>query len=91
MCAAARVPAGPINRVDELAHDEALHERGLLFRLEEGGRRVPQVGTGIQLDGAANVPRHLPPRLGEHSADALRDWLGVDGDELAGLRARGTV
>lgn len=91
LCAAARVPAGPINRVDELVRDEALHARGLLFRLEDGERQVPQVGTGIQLDGAANTPRHLPPRLGEHSGPALRDWLGMDEDELAGLRARGTV
>lgn len=91
LCAAARVPAGPINRVDELVRDEALHERGLLFRLAGGEREVPQVGTGIQVDGMANTPRHLPPRLGEHSAAALRDWLGTDDNELAGLRARGTV
>ncbi len=91
LCAAARVPAGPINRVDELAGDEALHERGLLFRLQDGDRAVPQVGTGIQMDGAPNTPRYLPPRLGEHSATALRDWLGMDENELAGLRARGTV
>ena len=91
ICAAARIPAGPINRVDELAGDEALHARGLLFRLADGERQVPQIGTGIQLDGASNTPRHLPPRLGEHSGPALRDWLGMDDGELAGLRARGTV
>lgn len=91
LCEEARVPAGPINRVDELVCDEALHQRGLLFRLQEGAREVPQVGTGIQLDGAANTPRHLPPRLGEHSRPALRDWLGMDEDEFTGLRARGTV
>ena len=91
LCATARVPAGPINRVDELVRDEALHDRGLLFRLEDGERRVPQVGTGIQLDGAANVPRTLPPRLGEHSAEALREWLGVDEDELAALGGRGII
>lgn len=91
LCAAARVPAGPINRVDEVARDGALHARGLLYRLEADGRSVPQVGTGIRMDGAANVPRLLPPRLGEHSAEALGEWLGTDEDELAGLRARGTV
>jgi crotonobetainyl-CoA:carnitine CoA-transferase CaiB-like acyl-CoA transferase len=91
LCAAARVPAGPINRVDELARDPALHARGLLYRLDADGRAVPQVGTGIRVDGAANVPRRLPPRLGEHSAEALADWLGIGDEELAGLRARGTV
>ncbi len=91
LCAAARVPAGPINRLDELVRDDALHERGLLFQLADDGRRVPQVGTGIQLDGVANIPRRPPPRLGEQSGPALQDWLGIGEDELAGLRGRGTV
>ena len=86
LCAAARVPAGPINRVDELVQDEALHARGLLFRLEDGDRQVPQVGTGIQLDGAANTPRCPPPTLGQHSGPALRI-----GSEWAKMNWRGCV
>ncbi|MFL1461784.1 CaiB/BaiF CoA transferase family protein [Roseococcus sp. DSY-14] len=74
--AAARVPAGPINRVDEVAMDPALHARGLFFTLEAEGRRVPQVGLGIGLDGAPCVPRRPPPRLGEHTDEILHDWLG---------------
>ena len=91
LCDAARVPAGPINRIDEVAHDASLHDRGLLYRLEAGDRRVPQIGTGIQLDGVANVPRHMPPRLGEHSDAVLQEWLGIEADELSGLRSCGTV
>ncbi len=91
LCAKARVPAGPINRVDELAHDPALHARGLLYQLEANGRVIPQVGTGIQLDGAANVPRRAPPRLGEDTEDVLADWLGLGAGHLTRLRERGIV
>jgi crotonobetainyl-CoA:carnitine CoA-transferase CaiB-like acyl-CoA transferase len=76
LLAAARIPAGPINRVDEVAADPLLAERGLFFALRDGARLVPQVGTGIRLDGAANVPRRAPPRHGEHTDEVLRDWLG---------------
>lgn len=69
--ARARVPAGPINRVDEVAHDKALQDRGLFFALDAGDRLVPQIGLGIRFDGAATVPHSAPPRLGEHTAEVL--------------------
>lgn len=89
--AEARVPAGPINRVDEVARDAALQERGLLYRMEAEGRCVPQVGTGIHLDGTANTPRLPPPRLGEHSREVLGEWLGLDDDGVAELQDRGII
>ena len=68
--ALARVPAGPINRVDEVAGDRHLQDRGLFFSLDDGsGRSVPQIGLGIQFDGASATPRSLPPRLGQHTAE----------------------
>lgn len=75
--AKARIPAGPINRVDEVAGDAALQERGLFYALDDGsGRVVPQIGLGIQIDGAYCVPRGLPPRLGEHSKEITGVALG---------------
>ncbi|UGV29207.1 CoA transferase [Rhodopseudomonas boonkerdii] len=75
--AEARVPAGPINRVDQVVTDETLHQRGLFYRMTAAdGRVVPQVGTGIVFDGVPNVPRHAPPRLGEHTNDVLRELNG---------------
>jgi crotonobetainyl-CoA:carnitine CoA-transferase CaiB-like acyl-CoA transferase len=70
--AAARIPAGPINRVDEVAADADLQARGLFYALEdESGRVAPQIGLGIRIDGKMCVPRSLPPRLGEHTAEIL--------------------
>ncbi len=82
-----RVPAGPINRVDEVAADESLRLRGMFYRLEEDGREIPQVGTGIIIDGEANVPRSAPPRLGAHTQSVLQSLLGYSEDQLAALKS----
>ncbi|GJD66027.1 CaiB/BaiF CoA transferase family protein [Methylobacterium frigidaeris] len=89
---AARIPAGPINRVDEIAADPTMHGRGMVYRVErEDGSAVPQVGTGIQLDGAFNRPRSAPPRLGEHSQAVLADVLGYDRDKISRLAAADVI
>ena len=82
----AKVPAGPVNSVEDLARDPELIARGLLYTAESGGRRVPQVGLGIGVDGASATYRSPPPRLGEHTGSVLRDWLGYDAQTVAGLR-----
>ncbi len=71
--ATARVPAGPINSVDEVVGDDAMRERGMFYTLhdEASGRFVPQVGLGIRIDDGIAVPRAAPPRLGEHTIEIL--------------------
>jgi crotonobetainyl-CoA:carnitine CoA-transferase CaiB-like acyl-CoA transferase len=69
--AAARVPAGPINRVDDVAHDAGLQDRGLFFVLQDGHRTIPQIGLGIHFDGEYVVPRSGPPLLGQHTEEVL--------------------
>src|SRR4051812_15491868 len=64
----AKVPAGPVNSVEDLARDPELHARGLLYTATAGGRRVPQVGLGIGIDGVNATYRSAPPKLGEHTA-----------------------
>ena len=72
--AASRIPAGPINSLDEVVDDAELHARGLFFALEDAdGAVLPQIGLGIQIDDAWSVPRSAPPRLGEHSQDVLAE------------------
>ena len=87
----ARVPLGPINRVDQVVKDEELQRRGLFYKIRDGEREIPQVGTAIHLDGQSNVTRSAPPRLGADTDDVLRDVLGYCDEQVARLRADGVV
>jgi crotonobetainyl-CoA:carnitine CoA-transferase CaiB-like acyl-CoA transferase len=84
--AAANVPAGPIYRADEVTQDPALLARGLFYAMQEGERRIPQVGLGIHVDGAAGYHRSPPPRLGADGERVLREVLGYDDRRIAALR-----
>lgn len=86
----ARVPAGPIHRLDELARDSALQESGFLYRTDGPDGAVPQVGLGIRFDGKTEGTA-LPPRLGEHTEQVLRDWLGCEPARLDQLRTERVI
>lgn len=88
---AARVPAGPINRVDEIAADADLIDRGFFYQMARGSLNIPQVGLGIAIDGMPHAPRTPPPALGQDSDDVLRDIAGLDATAIGDLRARGVV
>jgi crotonobetainyl-CoA:carnitine CoA-transferase CaiB-like acyl-CoA transferase len=81
-----RIPAGPINRLDEVAADPELHARGMLYSVPAFETRIPQVGLGIRVDGTSETYRYAPPGLGEHTDAVLREQLGLDEAQLALLR-----
>ncbi len=83
--AEARVPAGPINRLDEVSVDPLLIERGLFYNIAADGRDVPQVGLGVHVDGEAHQPRLPPPLLGAHTREVLTGLLGYDEERLNAL------
>jgi len=89
--AQARVPAGPINRIDELAQDPELWRRGLLYAAERDGHAVPQVGLGIQFDGRSEGCRRLPPKLGQDNGEVYGGWLGLSDAQIAHLRERNII
>ena len=89
---AARVPCGPIYRMDETTADAGLLARGMFYRIDDdGGTAVPQVNTAIRVDGHANAPRRPPPALGADGPAVLRDVLGKSEAEIAALTAAGAI
>lgn len=87
-----KVPAGPILRLDEIAADAGLRERGFLYALPRDGKpAAAQVNTGVYIDGAPNSPRTAPPDLGADGDAVMLDWLGYDDDRRRAVRDSGAL
>jgi crotonobetainyl-CoA:carnitine CoA-transferase CaiB-like acyl-CoA transferase len=70
------VPAGPINNLEQVFSDPQVIHRGMRLELpSEAARdgRIPGVRTPITLDGAPMASQRPAPRLGEHTAEILRE------------------
>ena len=86
------VPCGPINRMDEVFADPQVRHLEMVL---EGTH--PQVGpirmvrNPVTFSETPAELRQLPPKLGEHSEEVLRDLLGYSAAEIANLRAGGVV
>lgn len=79
----ARVPCAPVRDLGEVVHDEHLHARGMLQDIEHpdlGPLTVPH--SPLRYEGTDPIELTPSPRLGEHNAEILREWLGLDDDEI---------
>ena len=81
-----RIPAGPINRLDEVAADRELQARGMLYSVAAFGTSIPQVGLGIRVDDSCETYRSPPPALGEHTDAVLHELLGLTEADITRLR-----
>ncbi len=80
------IPAGPILDIEEAFASPLATGRQMRLEIEHpGAGRISQVGAPWKLDGASSAIRLPPPRLGEHTDEVVRAWLGpkakVAGDE----------
>jgi len=82
----AGVPCGPINSIPEVFKEPQVVSRGM--RVDIGP--VPQVASPMRFARSPLAYHRPPPRLGEHSAEILRE-LGMDGAEIEKLRADGVL
>jgi len=70
------VPAGPINDLDQVFEDPQVKHRGMqIHPVSEAakGGSIPGVRTPIVLDGAPMASPNPAPRLGQHTAEILRE------------------
>jgi crotonobetainyl-CoA:carnitine CoA-transferase CaiB-like acyl-CoA transferase len=70
------VPAGPINDLAQVFADPQVIHRGMRLEVPSAAAKagtIPGVRTPIVIDGAPMAAERPSPRLGEHTAEILRE------------------
>ena len=87
----AGVPAGAIFNTLELQNDPHMRKRGMFGTInhpERGEFVMP--ASPIRMSGS-HVPLESSPLLGEHTSEIYKAWLGLNEEELAGLKRDGAL
>ena len=87
-----RVPVGPINDIQEVLGNAYARERHLVRYLENAhGESVPTVANPVDFSATPVRYTCAPPRLGEHTDEVLREWLGYSDESIAELREHSVI
>src|SRR5262249_55295150 len=88
----AEVPHAPVLNYRQLFALEQAAARGLKVEVRDpAGPPFDLVGSPLHIAGADLPAPQMPPRLGEHTDQVLRDWLGVSAEEVQRLHRDGVV
>ncbi|MFW8566267.1 CaiB/BaiF CoA transferase family protein [Orrella sp. 11846] len=72
------VPCGPVNNLEDVFNDPHVQARGAELRMpcdwSESGE-LSLIANPLKLSVTPPTYRHVPPRLNEHEAEILADWL----------------
>ncbi|MGR3425106.1 MAG: CaiB/BaiF CoA transferase family protein [Sagittula sp.] len=86
-----RVPCSPINDLATLTAHPHTAATGVVLNYETpSGQAMQAIGHPVKFDGADRAATLPPPQLGVHGDDILRG-AGFEADEIAGLKAAGTI
>ena len=85
----AGVPAGAVFNSMELTNEPSFYERGILQTMQHGDWKMTMTTWPVRFDGAP-APIKPAPLLGEHTTEVLGEWLGLSGEDVAGLRQKGS-
>ena len=89
---AAGVPAAPMLRVVELPDQPQFQALGTFRTATHPLLAQPVTVEAAPARSRLATPEQRPaPRLGEHSADVLADWLGLSEAEITRLEQAGTI
>jgi formyl-CoA transferase len=84
------VPAGAVFDTLELQNDPSFEERGIMQEMDHPNGKYKMPAWPVRVDG--KPPRIKPsPLLGQHTAEVLKDWLGLGAGEVAALKSAGVL
>jgi crotonobetainyl-CoA:carnitine CoA-transferase CaiB-like acyl-CoA transferase len=90
---AAGIPAAPVFDSHEVIADPHVASRNMIIEVEraDGGSPVLVPGNPVKLSKMADGPEQRVPWVGEHTAEVLKEDLGLSDDDLAVLVKAGAI
>jgi formyl-CoA transferase len=84
------VPAGAVFDTMELQNEPSFEKRGIMQVMDHASGPFKMPAWPVRVDG--RPPKVKPsPLLGQHNAQVLSDWLGLDAAEVAALKSDGVL
>jgi crotonobetainyl-CoA:carnitine CoA-transferase CaiB-like acyl-CoA transferase len=84
---ALQIGCGPINTLEQVFADPQVQARGNLIEMTHvSGAPMRLIANPVRLSETPADYRTAPPALGQHTAEVLAGWLGLDEAALAALR-----
>ncbi len=83
------VPCGPVNDLEQVFRDPQVRHRNMVVSLPHAlaaDGEVQLIGNPLKLSETPVSYRRGPPTLGQHTDEILGELLGIEGEELTGLR-----
>jgi CoA:oxalate CoA-transferase len=89
---AVEIACGPVNTIDKVVADPQVQAREMFVEARDASGKVyTLLNTPVKLSRTPGRVDRISPGLGEHTADVLRDWLGLGKDEVERLRREGVL
>ncbi len=86
------IPVGAINSIAELVEHPQVKARGSLVEMDHPrAGKVKIVGVPMRLSRTPGQVRTPAPRLGEHTDQVMREFLGMSDERIAALRSAGVL
>jgi crotonobetainyl-CoA:carnitine CoA-transferase CaiB-like acyl-CoA transferase len=86
-----QVPCAPVYNIAQALADPLVGERDLIIETDHPDfGRVRQVAAPVKIPGTKKNHRRAP-KLGEHTEEILKDWLGMTDGEIQQLRSKNAV
>ena len=89
---AAGIPSGPINTVDKVVANEQVVAREMILEVDHpkaGATRIP--GIPIKLSRTPGSVRMAAPVLGADTEKLLKEYLGLNAEQIAALREKQVI
>ena len=88
----AEVPHAPVLDYPQLFSLEQIAARGMKVTVRDtDGKPIDLAGAPFHIEGATLPSPLMPPRLGEHTEQILRDLLGLEAARIEQLRTRKVI